>query len=90
MLFEIGQRYGASDTLRHAFFAAINTMASSTERKRVLLALIGRASRSYRHLATAGLVLSCVGAGLVAAYIVLGLLVSAVVPIHFPIRPRRL
>jgi beta-lactamase regulating signal transducer with metallopeptidase domain len=45
VLFEIGERYGASDTLRHAFFGAINTMASSAERRRVLLALIGTGSR---------------------------------------------
>jgi beta-lactamase regulating signal transducer with metallopeptidase domain len=45
VLFEIGQRYGASDTLRHAFFAAINTIASSTERRRVLLALVGTGQR---------------------------------------------
>jgi len=50
VLFEIGQRYGASDTLRHAFFAAINTMASSTERRRVLLALIGRGDRDEQTL----------------------------------------
>src|SRR5581483_5836805 len=45
VLFEIGQRYGASDTLRHAFFATTNTIASSTERKRVLLALVGTGQR---------------------------------------------
>jgi hypothetical protein len=56
----------------------------------IVIALIGRASRSYRYLATAGLVLSCVGVGLVVAYTVLGLLVRAGVPIYFPIRPRRL
>jgi beta-lactamase regulating signal transducer with metallopeptidase domain len=44
VLFEIGERYGASDTLRHAYFAAINTIASSEERRRVLLALVGRGS----------------------------------------------
>ncbi len=50
VLFEIGQRYGASDTLRHAFFGAINTMASSTERRRVLLALVGRGDRDEQTL----------------------------------------
>jgi len=50
VLFEIGQRYGASDTLRHAFFGAINTMASSSERRRVLLALVGRGSRDEQTL----------------------------------------
>jgi beta-lactamase regulating signal transducer with metallopeptidase domain len=50
VLFEIGQRYGVSDTLRHAFFGAINTMASSTERRRVLLALVGRGDRDEQTL----------------------------------------
>jgi beta-lactamase regulating signal transducer with metallopeptidase domain len=50
VLSEIGQRYGASDTLRHAFFGAINTMASSTERRRVLLALVGRGDRDEQTL----------------------------------------
>jgi len=50
VLFEIGQRYGASDTLRHAFFATTNTMASSSERRRVLLALIGTGSRDKQTL----------------------------------------
>jgi beta-lactamase regulating signal transducer with metallopeptidase domain len=50
VLFEIGQRYGPSDTLRHAYFAAVNTIASTEERKRVLLALIGRGSRDERTL----------------------------------------
>ena len=45
VLFEIGERYGASDTLRHAFFATTNTIASSSERRRVLLALVGTGSR---------------------------------------------
>jgi beta-lactamase regulating signal transducer with metallopeptidase domain len=45
VLDEIGQRYGGSDTLRHAFFATVNTMASSSERRRTMLALLGRGSR---------------------------------------------
>jgi hypothetical protein len=45
VLFEIGERYGESDTLRHAFFSTTNTIASSTERRRVLLALVGTGQR---------------------------------------------
>lgn len=42
VLLEVAQQYCGTDTVRRAFFTATNGIAASPERRRVLLALIGR------------------------------------------------